>query len=81
MMALRLGGRHGGWRENLFHLVSDDSTCKCEVFRHIDNAAIALVLMCCVTYDFQSRSPLNNPKITLLSKLLQRFAVIGLKNG
>lgn len=54
------------WQEDLIDVVSEDATCEREVFRRLEDAAIALGFEH-VAYGFQSPLPLSRPKITLLN--------------
>ncbi|MEJ8825347.1 autoinducer binding domain-containing protein [Variovorax humicola] len=54
------------WQEDLLDIVFDDATCELEVFRRIEDAALALGFDH-VAYGFQSPLPFSRPKITLLN--------------
>lgn len=54
------------WQEDLIDVVSEDATCEREVFKRLEDAAIALGFEH-VAYGFQSPLPLSRPKVTLLN--------------
>jgi DNA-binding CsgD family transcriptional regulator len=54
------------WQEDLLDLASGKAMCEREIFRRVEEAALALGFEH-VAYGFQSPTPFSRPKITLLN--------------
>jgi DNA-binding CsgD family transcriptional regulator len=54
------------WQEDLLDLVPDTVACEREIFRRVEEAALALGFEH-VAYGFQSLTPFSRPKITLFN--------------
>lgn len=54
------------WQEDLLDLVPGKAPCEREIFRRVEDAALALGFEH-VAYGFQSPTPFSRPKITLLN--------------